>query len=432
MKKGGIPLSFGRGARGEVLKELRNIYPIDLMKTERLTFKNADGHELAARLELPADQHPHTFAVFAHCFTCGKNIRAAQTIARALTPFGVAVLRFDFTGLGQSEGDFSETTFSSNVDDLVAAADFLRQNYQAPRLLIGHSLGGAAVIMAAGAVPEIEAIATVAAPADPEHVTHLLVEDESEDQTFRIAGRPFRVKPQFVEDLREQNMKGCLSRLKKESLLFLHSPQDETVGIQNAAALYENAFHPKSFISLDGADHLLTNKADARYVGEVIASWVKRYIAAPEPEKLKSDHQVVAQIGEDTYTTEIQVGHYGLLADEPEDVGGNGYGPTPYELVASGLGACTAITLRMYANHKGWPLEAVRVHINHDKDYDEDCQDTENKSSKIDHFRRSIELIGEELSSKQRERLIKIANKCPVHKTLEGEAVVKTSVKESS
>ncbi len=399
------------------------------MPSQKIQFKNSAGYQLSARLDLPANQQPHSYALFAHCFTCSKDLKAVRSISRALNQYGFAVLRFDFTGLGNSEGDFTDSNFSSNVSDLIAAAQYLKTHYQAPKLLVGHSLGGAAVIYAAAALNEVKAVATIAAPASPEHVQHLLSDSldkikEKGVAQVRIGGRSFNIKRQFLEDLEEQNMAKCLRQLKKP-LLILHSPQDQTVGIENAAKIYEAAFHPKSFVSLDGADHLLTNSLDAQYVGQMIANWSDRYIDTPEKEQLHTQQQVVVRIAKEKYTTEIMARQHQLLADEPKDVDGNDYGPTPYELLLSSLGACTAMTLRMYADRKGWPLEEVLVHLSHDKRHCEDCQDPENSKTKIDYIERHLEIIGD-LDDQQRQRLLQIANKCPVHKTLHNTIKVHT------
>jgi len=397
------------------------------MASIKIQFPNDEGKMLAARLELPVNQHPHSYALFAHCFTCSKNLSAVRHISTALHQSGVAVLRFDFTGLGESEGDFVDTNFSSNVEDLLAAAKYLAENYEAPSLLIGHSLGGAAVLCAATELSEVKAVATIGAPFDPEHVSHLLGDSIDEIETrglaeVNIGGRPFTVKKQFLEDIRSNKISEKIKNLKK-ALLIMHSPQDRTVNIDNAARLYTTAMHPKSFISLDGADHLLGDKMDAQYVGESIASWVKRYLALPAQEKLRGDKTVAVRLGDQGFTTEIMVRHHSITADEPVSIGGNDFGPSPYELLTSGLGACTAMTLQMYARRKKWDLKEVKVHLAHFKDYASDMADTENSKSKIDHFELKLELEGE-LDEKQRARLLDIANKCPVHRTLHQEVAI--------
>lgn len=401
------------------------------MKTQRLTFKNKEGIELSARLELPIDNYPVAYSIFAHCFTCSKNLNAVSNISQTLAQSGIAVLRFDFTGLGQSQGDFADTNFSSNVDDIVAAADFLKKFYQAPTVLIGHSLGGAAVLMAAQKIESVKAVATIGAPSEPAHVSDQFgyKVDEIEKEGIakvQLAGRPFTVKKQFLEDIRSTKLKTAIQKLKK-ALLVLHSPQDKTVSVDNASNIYLAAKHPKSFISLDGADHLLSRKEDSLYVGEVIASWAKRYIDIPKKSPLRTKQQVVVRT-EDTFTTQIKTGNHAFIADEPDSVGGNDFGPNPYELLLASLGACTAMTLRMYANRKKWDLTAVNVHLNHEKTYSKAAKAAGEKGNpKQDTFERIVELEGD-LDDKQKARLLEIANKCPVHRTLHGEIEVITKL----
>lgn len=403
------------------------------MPSQRIKFPNTEGQQLTARLELPANQHPCAYALFAHCFTCGKNLNAVRHISRSLTLNGIAILRFDFTGLGESEGDFADTNFTSNVQDLVAAAHFMEQHYEAPSILIGHSLGGAAVLCAAVELPNVKAVATVGAPFSPSHVSHLFGADlaairDSGAAEVMIAGRAFTVKEQFLEDIAEQTLTDKLAQLDKATL-FLHSPQDRTVEVENAAKLYHAARHPKSFISLDGADHLLTNKADAAYAGQMIANWAMRYLEIEEEEELRSSQEVVVRLNEeDAFTSDIMVRHHGLIADEPASVGGYDFGPSPYELLSAGLGACTAMTLHMYARRKKWPLHSVKVHVDHEKDYSTDQDNMEEAGGKIDHFDRLLELDGP-LSDEQRAKLLEIANKCPVHKTLHSPVEIKTKLK---
>lgn len=402
------------------------------MNSKKIQFKNAKGETLDARLELPVNQHPHTFALFAHCFTCGKNLTALRNISRALNMRGIAVLRFDFTGLGESEGDFAETNFSSNINDIIEAANYLKAHYQAPSILVGHSLGGAAVICAATQLPDVKAIATIGSPFDPGHVEHLIesnIDDIEEDGVAEvtIGGRSFMVKKQFLEDIREQSIKDKLASLRK-ALLIMHSPQDEIVNIENAAKIYHAARHPKSFVTLDGADHLLSQKEESYYAGEMIACWSEKYINKPKQEALKAEKEVLARLRNNGFTTEIMVRHHGLVADEPEEVGGNDFGPSPYELVSAGLGACTAMTLQMYARRKKWDLQEVRVHLEHYKDYAEDMMNGEAPEGKIDHFERILELLGD-LDDEQRERLLEIANRCPVHRTLSEEVKIITKLK---
>lgn len=396
------------------------------MNLQKVTFKNKEGQNLVGRLELPANQHPHNYALFAHCFTCNKNLSAIKNIGRALTSNGFGVLRFDFTGLGESEGDFTDTNFSGNIEDLIAAADYLKENFNAPTLLIGHSLGGAAVIYAAGKVPSIKAVATIGAPSSPTHVQHLLKSSLDEIKlngkaVVYLSGRDFTIKKQFLDDLQNKTLSATLKNLRKP-ILIMHSPQDKTVGIKNAEELYRAGHHPKSFISLDGADHLLMNKKDSAYVGEVISGWAKRYLDIESTEELPdTKHQVMASLDfEDDFTTQMKVGSHYMTADEPTTYGGNDFGPSPYELVSAGLSACTAMTLQMYAKRKGWQINNVEVHTSYSKTHALDCDDCESSDAKIDTFERDIRITGV-FNDQQRERLLQIADKCPVHKTLNSE-----------
>lgn len=406
------------------------------MQTEKVTFTTDEGTELSARLELPIDQHPHAYALFAHCFTCNKNLSAVRNISRALARRGFGVLRFDFTGLGESEGDFADTNFSSNIQDLLAAARFMGTRYEPPSLLIGHSLGGAAVLRAAYELESVKAVATIGAPFDPEHVTHLFGESQQEIEESGVAkvnigGRSFTVKKQFLDDIEENKLSDRIAFLNR-ALLIMHSPQDLIVVVDNAADIYAAARHPKSFISLDGADHLLSNKADSQYAGDMIATWTERYLPRPDKDTLKAEKEVSVRLNaEDDFTTDIMVRKHGLVADEPESVGGHDFGPTPYDLVSAGLGACTAMTLHMYARRKKWPLESVKVHIDHYKDYAQDQQEcADEKATQIDHFERVLEIEGD-LSDKQLERLLEIADRCPVHRTLHNPVEIHTVLKET-
>ena len=402
------------------------------MRSIRIQFPNEHGALLAAKIDFPLGQRPAAFALFAHCFTCSKDLNAVRNISLALTQQGIAVFRFDFTGLGHSEGDFADTNFSSNVEDLVHAAQFLADSYEAPQLLIGHSLGGAAVLLAASQLPSVKAIATVGAPAEPSHVAHLLADSTAQIQvegaaTVSIGGRPFNIKKQFLSDL-QQTSNDHINRLNK-ALLILHSPQDQTVGIKNAELIYRLAQHPKSFITLDGADHLLSQPADGHYVGQVIAAWAVRYIELAESPELTTDRQVVVRTGATGYTTEILAGRHNLLADEPASVGGDDLGTSPYGLLSAALGACTSMTLRMYADRKKWDLQEVQVHLQHSKSYAQAQQEVSDKKVKVDLFEREIVLEGE-LDEAQKARLLEIADRCPVHRTLHGEIVVKTRLRE--
>jgi uncharacterized OsmC-like protein/alpha/beta superfamily hydrolase len=402
------------------------------MPLERFDFPNARGEKLSALLDRPAGQ-PVAFALFAHCFTCGKDVLAAKRIAEGLTARGIAVLRFDFTGLGASEGEFANTTFSSNVADLVAAADHLRTMYQPPAILIGHSLGGAAVLAAAGRIPEVRAVVTIAAPADPGHVTGLFRQHVSDIQQqgeveVALAGRPFRIRKEFLDDVAGQKLEQCLRHLHK-ALLVMHSPTDELVGIENASAIFTAARHPKSFVSLSGADHLLGKRADAVYVAEVIAAWSERYLdMVPQPDEMPIEGVLVAETRNGKFEQSIIAGPHRYLADEPVSVGGNGSGPSPYEYLLASLGACTAMTIRLYADLKKLPLARVAVALRHDKIHAADCADCETREGKIDRIEREVTLEGD-LTGEQRAKLMEIADKCPVHRTLHAEIDVRTKEK---
>jgi len=400
------------------------------MGIQKVTFNNKEGQILVGRLELPVDQQPHNFVLFAHCFTCTKNLLAVKHIGRALTSNGFGVLRFDFTGLGESEGDFADTNFSGNVQDLIAAADFLKEKYKAPALIIGHSLGGAASIFAASEIASVKAVATIGTPSNPVHVKHLLKSDLEEINTtgkavVNLSGRDFTIKKQFLDDLENKSLIEVIKNLRKP-ILILHSPQDLTVEIRNAQDIYIAAHHPKSFISLDGADHLLSNKQDSIYAGEVIAGWATRYLDIENTlnTPLKTEHQVVASLdGDNGFTTQMKVGNHFMTADEPTSYGGNDFGPSPYELVSAGLSACTVMTVQMYVKRKGWPLENIEVHTSYEKTHAIDCENCESEGTKIDTFYRDIKLTGD-LDEKQKARIMQIADKCPVHKTLHSETQV--------
>lgn len=405
------------------------------MHSEKITFPGSQGGALAGRLDWPHGT-PRGFALFAHCFSCGKDVLAASRIAGALAEQGIAVLRFDFTGLGGSEGDFGNTNFSSNVADLVAAADWLASEHQAPRLLIGHSLGGAAVLAAADRISAAAAVATIGAPCHPQHVGHLFgaqLEEimERGEAEVSLGGRPLRITRQFLEDIREQAIQEAIGKLRK-ALLVLHSPVDQLVGIENAGRIFAAAKHPKSFVSLDHADHLLTRRADSAYVALVLAAWASRYIAGEEglleqgPSVTAPPGTVVVQEnGEGPYGQAISAGGHPLHADEPEAVGGHDSGPGPYDLLMAALGACTSMTLRMYAQKKKWPLERVTVTLNHEKIYAADCESCDTQDGRLDRFDRVIRIEGD-LDAGQRARLLEIADKCPVHRTLHAEVQVRT------
>jgi uncharacterized OsmC-like protein/alpha/beta superfamily hydrolase len=401
------------------------------MHSERFVFPNAKGERLAATLDLPLGP-PATYALFAHCFTCGKDSLAAKRIAERLTIHGIAVLRFDFTGLGSSEGEFANTHFSSNVDDLVAAADHLRKVYGAPAILIGHSLGGCAVLAASHRISDARAVVTIAAPYDPSHVVGLFKDQVDKihaegEVEVALAGRPFTIKREFLDDVAEKKLDGCLANLRKALLVF-HSPTDDLVGIDNASHIFGAAKHPKSFVSLAGADHLLSKKTDALYVANVIAAWAERYIDAPQPmteAEVDAGLVLVRETHGGKFQQEILTGPHRLLADEPMKLGGLDSGPGPYDFLLAGLGACTSMTIRLYADFKKIPLDNVSVRLSHGKIHAKDCETCESKVSTVDHIERGITLEGA-LDSEQRKRLMEIADKCPVHKTLESKVDIRT------
>ena len=399
--------------------------------THRVEFPGADGQMLAGRIDRPA-QEPKAWALFAHCFSCTKDVHAARRIASHLVTRGIGVMRFDFTGLGNSDGDFANTNFSTNIQDLVAAADWLRETHRAPDLLIGHSLGGAAVIAAAREIDGVKAVATIGAPADADHVISAFKADVAEIEKtgaaqVSLAGRPFTIKQQFVEDVRGAKVRDAATGLGMP-LMIMHAPTDQTVGIENASALFVAAKHPKSFISLDKADHLLSRREDALYAADVIAAWAGRYVfdavAAEAAVKANPRKVIVEETGNGLYENTVTMGKHSYIADEPVSVGGTDHGPDPYSYLMAGLGACTSITLRMYAGRKNWPLEKVLVHLSHSKDYADDCAHCE-EGRKVDIFQRNISITGD-LDDDQRQRLLEIADRCPVHKTLQDKVMVRT------
>ncbi len=402
------------------------------MPSQKVVFENQTGHVLSGILDVPAEP-PLAYALFAHCFTCSKNLKAAANIARALNDSGIAVLRFDFTGLGQSEGEFADTNFSSNVADLIAAVDYMGRELQAPSILVGHSLGGTAVLQAAASVDSAVAVATIGSPSEPVHVAAMFSGSEEAlrergEATVNLGGRPFLMKQQFLDDLEAQDLRSSVSSLRK-ALLVMHAPLDNIVEIDNASALFSAAKHPKSFVSLDSADHLLSRDADSRYAGHVLAAWASRYL--PETTAVDvleaRDGEVVARTQLGSFRTEVQLGAHALVADEPRSVGGTDLGPTPYDLLSAALATCTSMTLKMYADHKKLALTSATVAVEHGKVHAEDCSDCEKADGKIDEFRRSISLEGD-LSEAQRQRMLEIADRCPVHRTLHGEIKVRSTL----
>ncbi len=403
------------------------------MPIERFHFEGEGGHQLAAALDLP-DGEPSAYALFAHCFTCGKDGLAAKRISTALAAKGIAVLRFDFTGIGSSEGEFANATFSSNVADLVRAANHLRATRQAPALLIGHSLGGAAILAAAGQIAEAKAVVTIAAPSDPNHVTGLFKEhiDDIRKQgkvEVSLAGRPFTISREFLDDVHEHGLMARVTTLRK-ALLVMQSPTDDTVGIDNATRIFLSAKHPKSFVSLADADHLLSNRRDAAYVADVIAAWAERYVDfatfahTPPPEDTPRQ-VVVRETRNSKFQQTVAIGPHHLIADEPVAAGGEDTGPGPYDYLLAGLGACTSMTMRLYADRKSLPLDRVTVTLRHSKIYAKDCEECDTREGMLDQIDRVIHMDGT-LDPDQRKRLMEIADKCPVHRTLESEIRILT------
>ncbi len=402
------------------------------MKSEKVRFENGDGITLTGRLEMPSAT-PQAYALFAHCFTCTKNIKAAANITRALADCGIAVLRFDFTGLGESEGDFADTNFSSQVSDLVAAAGHLAAEYEAPQLLVGHSLGGTACLMAAPQIPSSRAVATIGSPATASHIGRLLAgkrEDIERDGRAEVSlgGRPFTINKQFIDDIENQDVASTIHNLRR-ALMVLHSPVDEVVGIDNAAEIFTSALHPKSFISLDKADHLLSDETDSRYVGTVLATWARKYLELDTPSVLEPAQTggTVTRIGSGGFYTEVNSAGHRLIADEPESYGGTDLGPSPYDLLATALGACTSMTLRMYADRKKLQVPSITVDVVHEKIHAKDCATCETEEGKVDSFKRTIR-IGGDIDAEVAQRMLEIADRCPVHRTLHSEVEILTEL----
>lgn len=401
----------------------------------RINFQSAGGLSLAGVLHEPDAGTPRAWALFAHCFTCSKNVKAAVHIAESLQREGIAVLRFDFTGLGQSQGDFADSHFSSNVQDLLDAAAYLERERRAPEILVGHSLGGTAMLAAAHHIDSAVAVATIGSPADAQHILNLLEDDlqaieENGEARVTLAGRAFHLRRDFVEDVRSQSVRDGIGKLRK-ALLVMHSPLDEIVPIEEASHIYRSALHPKSFISLEDADHLLSRRADSDYAGHVLAAWASRFIQAPEdalpPAAFKPDHVVISGRAEDGFRVAVNANGHPLWADEPEKYGGTNSGPSPYDFLSAALGTCTVMTLNMYARRKQLALENVRVDVRHGRVHAKDCADCVSEEGKIDHFDRLIHLEGD-LTAEQRQRLLEIADRCPVHRSLHSEIKIRSKL----
>jgi len=384
--------------------------------TRPFEFLNRNGHRLSGSLEMP-EGIPRGWALFAHCFTCGKNNLAAVRIARTLASVGIGVLRFDFTGLGGSEGNFADASFSLNVQDLVSAASAMEAAGMPPRLLIGHSLGGSAMLAAADRIAGAHAIATIAAPFDVAQVLPLLDPaglarlQSGGLALVQVVGRPMAVGKVFVDDLRTHDPGARIAALRRPLLLF-HAPQDRTVDIENATRIFLAARHPKSFVSLDDADHLLSKREDAEQVARLIATWAARYLPEPPAGRPVAADAEAEETGLGKFQLALRSGGSRWLADEPETVGGLGSGPTPYNLLSSALAACTTMTLRHYADSKGWPVTRIRTAVNHHKD---------KGFAPPDVFSRRVSIEGA-VTEAQRTQLLEMAQRCPVHRTLEGGA----------
>ena len=404
------------------------------MKSQKLKIENRKGLVLNAHLELPANQKPNYYAIFAHCFTCSSSLGAVRNVSRALTKDGFAVVRFDFTGLGRSEGEFADSHFSANVEDLIDVHNYMAEHFDAPSLLVGHSLGGAAVIVAASQIKDIKAVATIGAPADVEHVKHLFshgIEEVKQkgEAEVNIGGRPFKINTNFIEAFEKTDLPTIVKELRKP-LLILHSPIDTIVSINNAEKLYVNAHHPKSFVTLDNADHLLSKEKDSLYVGELIGTWVKRYFPQVENTMLNTEgEQLVGHLNiiEDNFTTSIQSKNHTMIADEPASVGGSDFGPSPYEYLNAALAACTVMTLKMYAARKNWDLQEVFVYISHSRKHSDDLNIEVEKPKYLDHISKKLKFVGN-LDHQQKERLKEIASRCPVHKTIASEVIFDTKI----
>jgi uncharacterized OsmC-like protein/fermentation-respiration switch protein FrsA (DUF1100 family) len=400
-----------------------------MFESRKVRFAGSKGTSLAARLDLPPK--PRAFALFAHCFTCGKDILAASRIAAGLTARGIAVLRFDFTGIGSSEGEFANTNFSSNVGDLVAAADYLRRSYAPPHLLIGHSLGGAAVLAAAPQVAEATSVVTIGAPSSASHITRQFAANVGEilekgTAEVSLAGRTFTITKQFLDDVAEQNLLDGVANLGK-ALLVCHAPRDEVVSIENAIGIFAAARHPKSFLSLDTADHLVSKREDATYLAEVVAAWASRYLASADETAAALPPGVVevSETRTEHLAQYVRAGRHLLMADEPIAAGGDDSGPGPYDYLLAALGGCTSMTMRLYAERKGISVERFSVRLSHRKVYAEDCADCETKEGRIDEISREISIEGD-VPETARARLMEIADKCPVHQTLTHEIKIRS------
>jgi uncharacterized OsmC-like protein/alpha/beta superfamily hydrolase len=403
------------------------------MNSVNVTFENDEGVQLAAKLDSPVDAQPLAYALFAHCFTCSKDLKAVRHISRSLVAAGFAVLRLDFTGLGQSEGSFAESGFSTQKGDLESACRWLETHHQAPAIMVGHSLGGSAVLHTVSKMKSVKAVATIGSPFNPGHVANLFSKTEGDGLEVNLGGRSFEMSPSFLDELKETDSREVISTLDA-ALLVMHSPVDRIVGVDNAAKIFEAARHPKSFISLDTADHLLSEEADARYAGSVLGAWAKRYLDATS-EEVKTQEEgsevVTVRTGKEHYYTEIIANGHALVADEPIGIGGTNQGPKPYDLLLAALGSCTSITVRMYADRKEWPLEDIQVELRHSVVQAKDCVDCglpEDAKGRVHLIEREVRLFGDQLTQEMKDRIMEIADRCPVHRTIVDQAVIKTNL----
>lgn len=385
------------------------------MSDKSFTFQNEEGRPLSGLLESP-EGTPRGWAIFAHCFTCGKDSRAAVHISRALSRAGIGVLRFDFAGTGIGSAHGEAVSFASDVTDLKSAANAMTAAGMTPSLLIGHSLGGTAALVAAADLPDIVAVATIGAPAELQHI--LKVFNASDLDTVRrdgeasveIAGRPFLIRRSFIDAVAEVDVEKAVAALRRP-LLVLHSPIDQVVGIEHASRIFVAARHPKSFVSLDMADHLIADAANANFVSAMVATWANRYLSplvADLPQVEAADGVEAIETLAGKFQLRVRSGKHTIFSDEPASVGGLGSGLSPYELVSAGLAACTVMTMRLYANRKGFPLERASTRVEHKKVAD---------MVPPDRFTRTIVLEGP-LDEEQRARILEIADRCPVDLTL--------------
>ncbi len=404
------------------------------MKQTKLNITNDKGLQLQAYLELPANQKPKYYAIFAHCFTCSSSLKPVVNISRVLTQFGFGVVRFDFTGLGGSEGEFADSHFSANVNDLMAVSAYMEEQYEAPSLLVGHSLGGAAVIVAASKLESVKAVATIGAPASIDHVkkhfSHLpeAIKDKG-DIEVNIGGRPFKINQEFIDDFDKSDLSAITKSLRRP-ILIMHSPLDMIVGVDNAHDLYHAAHHPKSFISLNDADHLLLKTKDSMYVGNMIGTWVQNYFETETNEMMDTEgEQLVAHLNlkDHNFTTSIQTARHNFIADEPESFGGDDLGPSPYDFLSAALASCTAMTLKLYAERKKWDLQEVYTYITYSRKHSEDLKSDTGQPAQFDHLLKKLKFVGD-LDDSQKQKLKEIASKCPVHKTLLSTTIIDTEV----